>query len=207
MARVWRLVDARLDSSPCTRRDGAWSSQRFAIGCPFSLHAQGWPDHLAHAAWNLLVLPARAGMARPGGDRPGGHRGSPCTRRDGPNPLDNNWTRGLFSLHAQGWPTDLITTIWRWFVLPARAGMARKDPYRSSHSACSPCTRRDGPLQAHSYWRAFAFSLHAQGWPTDLITTIWRWFVLPARAGMTRLVFEFQEASLCSPCTRRDGPR
>ena len=50
------------------------------------------------------------------------------------------------------------------------------------------------------------FSLHAQGWPARTLSSRFRAVVLPARAGMARVVVRFIGKLGGSPCTRRDGP-
>ena len=64
MARMnWNAAGSHL-SSPCTRRDGPPTFRVRLYGDKFSLHAQGWPISLNNIHWAVLVLPARAGMAR-----------------------------------------------------------------------------------------------------------------------------------------------
>ncbi len=115
-------------------------------------------------------------------------KGSPRTRGDGPWDLGDAW--------QEGW------------VLPARAGMAR----------------RGAAPRAGRPW----FSPHARGWPDQV--NMWsavflvlparagmaRWHgacgrlpprVLPARAGMARPSRWGRPATSCSPRTRGDGPR
>ena len=73
-------------------------------------------------------------------------------------------------------------------VLPARAGMARPLTRRHPLGMSSPCTRRDGPVDAEFYERLAGFSLHAQGWPVISRNPLRGILVLPARAGMARRV-------------------
>ena len=70
----------------------------------------------------------------------------------------------------------------------------------------SPCTRRDGPERFKHWKDNMRFSLHAQGWPFPLSKPPKEVGVLPARAGMARLIANGHPPIPSSPCTRRDGP-
>ena len=184
MARSCVLYLAVGGSSPCTRRDGPCDRTSRVDRKTFSLHAQGWPGVCIATDTTTLVLPARAGMARAGGNTCGYVTRSPCTRRDGPKGLLRHHYLTKFSLHAQGWP-DLPRGVKGLpGVLPARAGMARSCVLYLAVGGSSPCTRRDGPSSDYSKTRCKQFSLHAQGWPDDPEELLDDDIVLPARAGM-----------------------
>ena len=145
MAR-WTITIAYLPRcSPCTRRDGPCVGAGRSSDYTFSLHAQGWPAVSRRGSLATMVLPARAGMARPPDPPPQLPRGSPCTRRDGPVLCGHRVRVKGFSLHAQGWPTIHEYGPRRYHVLPAHAGMARGAVMLKPVVVRSPCTRRDGP--------------------------------------------------------------
>ena len=132
---------------------------------------------------------------------------SPCTRRDGPVGVVCDVDVEVFSLHAQGWPARISSTICRSSVLPARAGMALSVRVRSQVLHSSPCTRRDGPDCKTFSLHCEKFSLHAQGWPGNCVVCPPMCRVLPAGAGMALPAIERKCLKLRSPCTRRDGPQ
>ncbi len=93
---------------------------------------------------------------------------------------------GAFSPHTRGWPggggredSDLQ-------VLPAHAGMARRQACSRPHRWCSPRTRGDGPESVTTYDDEAG--------------------VLPAHAGMARKERSRIDRAWRSPRTRGDGP-
>ena len=182
MARFDDASDPFCNCSPCTRRDGPPTGSRYRKQTAFSLHAQGWPYLGADVHSATAVLPARAGMARNRLSFQTFVQRSPCTRRDGPIPGYMNGNLLEFSLHAQGWPSPSPSP--SGIVLPARAGMAHPRENDEAVEAGSPCTRRDGPFVAGLLMLLYSFSLHAQGWPSEVPASVTRYPVLPARAGM-----------------------
>ncbi len=134
----------------------------------------------------LRVLPAHAGMARTAHGTAHGTARSPRTRGDGPEPVEHA---------AQAHP-----------VLPAHAGMARQPRPPPALAPGSPRTRGDGPpilLSASAFKK---FSPHTRGWPVRGNMTPGSAEVLPAHAGMARVVATTGISRGRSPRTRGDGP-
>ncbi len=138
--------------SPRTRGDGPRQSPLRQSPHEFSPHARGWPGTISpppvavtrsprtrgdgpSARWPgvvvVVVLPARAGMAR---GRGGEQRSA-----------------GAFSPHARGWPAKPnLNPTYPATVLPARAGMARGSTPLTPSEGGSPRTRGDGPTRART---------------------------------------------------------
>ena len=134
----------------------------------FSPHARGWPEGPGPTRRPGAVLPARAGMARnPNPNARRVRRFSPHARGWPAREAGDRAARLGFSPHARGWPVQLDREDVDGVVLPARAGMARRNLCWGCCGSRSPRTRGDGPLGPLSG------ALGA--------------LVLPARAGMAQL--------------------
>ncbi len=155
----------------------------------FSPHTRGWPEIAAPDPGKISVLPAHAGMARAAGADQGPPIRSPRTRGDGPTDGRNGENRRRRSPRTRGdGPHFIKMYLPDTSVLPAHAGMARKNRVNRFRFLRSPRTRGDGPdeesenyspdpvLPAHAGmarqtirrspgWSTF--SPHTRGWPAQ----------------------------------------
>src|SRR5690606_38569719 len=131
---------------------------------PFSPRERGWSDLVGVGGAGTRVLPARAGVVRPG--RRGRCWNARSPRASGGGPTWSAWEvlERAFSPRERGW-SDLVGVGGAGTrVLPARAGVVRPGRRGRCWSARSPRASGGGPTW--SAWEVLerAFSPRERGW-------------------------------------------
>ncbi len=152
------------------------------------------------------MLPARAGMVRPGEDR--GREGprAPRSRGDGPLTTSSSSTCGRCSPLARGWSAPHAARRRERSVLPARAGMVLGTRCRAAARRRAPRSRGDGPVLEDDRPVRARCSPLARGWSRGARSRAPCWSVLPARAGMVPGHRRRGGGGCRAPRSRGDGP-
>ena len=141
-------------------------------------------------------------------------RGLPSsTRRSGPSARDHPRSRGVYPTHmaprcfetgssplARGLPPSLGERVDSWRIIPARAGFTTVTRSRSPWPADHPRSRGVYVLSVQHSVRVHGSSPLARGLPGLEVRMNARTWIIPARAGFTRI-------SPISTPARRDHPR
>ncbi len=193
-------------SAPRSRGDGplAHRPQPVSTGC--SPLARGWSPGPQILQPRGDVLPARAGMVRHRWQLRDLLHSAPRSRGDGPTAWNTIRPYIACSPLARGWSPGPQILQPRGDVLPARAGMVRHRWQLRDLLHSAPRSRGDGPTAWNTIRPYIACSPLARGWSQDHRGRRLGVEVLPARAGMVRLVPETVASVDGAPRSRGDGP-
>ncbi len=172
----------------------------------FSPRERGWSAGAGDAAQRDRVLPARAGVVRTW--RRPASRVSRSPRASGGGPPSARVREGLwsFSPRERGWSAVRQPTGRERAVLPARAGVVRREGPASAGRSRSPRASGGGPPNAPHKAPKRSFSPRERGWSGEFVQCQGAEVVLPARAGVVRPDGRRTGSRRCSPRASGGGP-
>ena len=196
-------VAVQEDSSPRTRRYFRRFLPRRPSGKLFSAHAEVFPSTLGIQNLSTSLLRARGGISVKRVHQGGAYGSSPRTRRYFLRSLFLLMWLGLFSAHAEVFPSVRVTMADSVALLRARGGISLAISAPVVESPSSPRTRRYFPMFSQGLVNIRLFSAHAEVFPVVGVVAELLQALLRARGGISRVTSKVPSITFSSPRTRR----
>ncbi len=200
-----RRAQVRL-TAPRARGDGPSSRDSAGSMSACSPRTRGWSTLLTDRAVDKGLLPAHAGMVRSCGSSRTTVRTAPRARGDGPDRRGQRHRAGNCSPRTRGWSSAHTCAAVCRNLLPAHAGMVRRNVAAIAQRVAAPRARGDGPIPDAGAGVWLDCSPRTRGWsqhqPQDGVGNC----LLPAHAGMVRGRCGRSPTSAAAPRARGDGP-
>ena len=192
--------------SPRAGGGGPRSRSLFGASRAFSPRRRGWSGDDGRGRGGSGVLPAQAGVVPRRGRRRGGGRGSPRAGGGGPQTGLPPEQVKQFSPRRRGWSGGVAEPYGAVLVLPAQAGVVRRDASSGCAGPRSPRAGGGGPLARMTEEDRKAFSPRRRGWSASSAPHLNVHHVLPAQAGVVRDASAHTRMPTSSPRAGGGGP-